>query len=246
MTLLDSNVKPVPDLGEDTWELFEAVEDSFGIDLGDYQDLRGITTRELAEMISKKAKHSTSEACLSVVAFYKLRRAFESLFGVPRGAIRPTEAVGHLLPSRDRNRKWQTLQEHVGLTLPRLHFPIWIPLFALATPPTLLVLLRALWRVPLSAIWIFDISCALYLITFVTLIPAVDERIQLPRVLPKTCKTFGGLVTVVTAHNYASLGGSNDENDVLKALRRLISMQLGISFEQVSPDTRIPNDLNIY
>jgi hypothetical protein len=235
-----------PVLGEDTWELFETIEDSFGIDLGDYHELCGETVRGLARTIAAKATHSTEERCLSAVAFYKLRRAFESLFDVPRSAIRPTESVGRLLPVKERVAKWEMLQGQLGVILPRLQFPMWIPLLAFLAPPACLASLRVIWGVPLTAIWIFNISCALWLVTFVSLIPAIDERFQLPRVLPRTCETFGGLVKVVSAHNYASLGGSFDENDVVESMRQLISMQLGVGLDQISPDTRIPNDLDIY
>jgi len=235
-----------PELGEDTWELFEAIEDSFGVDLGDYHEICGMTVRELAEIISKKAKYPTKDTCLSAIAFYRLRRAFGSLFSISRSAIRPATFVSDLLPLRHRSARWKTLEEHLGLTLPRLQFPGWLLLLVLVTPPALLLFLRASFGVRLSAIWIFDISCLLYLVTFVTIIPAVDERIPLSWVLPRTCETFGGLVTVVSARNHAALGGSSGENDVVKTMRQLISMQLGIDTEEISPETRIPHDLNIY
>jgi hypothetical protein len=41
MTLLDADVQRDPVLGEDTWELFEVIEDSFGVDLGDYSRSAG-------------------------------------------------------------------------------------------------------------------------------------------------------------------------------------------------------------
>jgi hypothetical protein len=69
MTLLDADVKPNPLLGEDTWELFEVIEDSFGVDLGDYSAVCGMTVSELAEVVSKKANYPAAEKCLSAVAF---------------------------------------------------------------------------------------------------------------------------------------------------------------------------------
>ena len=53
MTLLDADEKKeLNTAGEDTWELFEAIEESFGVDLGDYHALAGITVGELAENIA--------------------------------------------------------------------------------------------------------------------------------------------------------------------------------------------------
>jgi hypothetical protein len=238
-----------PDLGEDTWELFEAIEDSFGVDLGDYHEICGMTVRELADVISRKANYPSGDKCLSAVTFYKLRRAFESLFGVPRKAISPDASVGNLLPLKERNRGWERLQEHLGLTLPRLHFPGWLLLLALVIPPTLLVSLRVFWGVGLTALWIFNISCALYLVTFVSIIPAIDERFPLSRIIPRDCETFGGLTKVILAKNYASFAsqhGSSRGSDVLNAVRQLTATQLTMDPEEISPDTRIPHDLNIY
>ncbi|MGA2674819.1 MAG: hypothetical protein ABSE99_16500 [Terracidiphilus sp.] len=205
MTLIDADVKRDPVLGEDTWELFEVIEDSFGVDLGDYYAICGITLRELAELISRKANHPTEEKCLSAVAFYKLRRALEILFDIPRTAIRPATSVVDLLPLKHRSTRWQMLQEHLGLTLPRLQFPGWLLLLALVTPPALLFAIRAFLGARISVIWIFDGSFALYWITLVSIIPAIDKRFPLARVLPKSCETFGGLVTVISAHNYAAV-----------------------------------------
>jgi hypothetical protein len=42
------------------------------------------------------------------------------------------------------------------------------------------------------------------------------------------------------------LGGSLSENGILKTLRQLVAMQLSINLEEISPETRIPHDLDIY
>ncbi len=118
MTLLDADEKKeLNTVGEDTWELFEAIEESFGVDLGDYHALAGITVGELAENICRLANYPAEERCLSAVAFYRLRRAFETLFSVPRRAIRPTTSVVQLLPWKSRRTQWRMLQEHLELTV---------------------------------------------------------------------------------------------------------------------------------
>jgi hypothetical protein len=134
MTLLDADVKHNPVLGEDTWELFEVIEDSFGVDLGDYHALCGVTVTELASVICGKANYPTEEKCLSAVAFYRLRRAFEVLFGIPRTTIRPATAVRNLLPWKSRSTQWLMLQEHLGLKFPRLNLPGWLLLLTVFAP----------------------------------------------------------------------------------------------------------------
>ena len=75
MTLLDADVQRDPVLGEDTCELFEAIEDSFGVNLGDYSAICGMTVRELADVVYQKAAYPTQDRCLSAVAFYRIRRS---------------------------------------------------------------------------------------------------------------------------------------------------------------------------
>jgi hypothetical protein len=86
----------------------------------------------------------------------------------------------------------------------------------------------------------------LILLTFARIIPAVDARIPLARIIPEGCETFGGLVKAVLARNYAvfaSQGAGSSKGDVLKALRQLAAM---MDVEKVSLEARIPQDLDIY
>jgi len=249
MTLLDADVKQDPVLGEDTWELFEVIEDSFGVDLGDFSALCGKTVSELAEVVSKKANYPTPQKCLSAVAFYRLRSAFGTLFGIPRTTIRPATRLSDLLSGKVRRARWMMLQEHLGLTLPALRFPGWVLWLSLISPPALLISLRAFVGLRLSAGWIVGGSSVLILLTFARIIPAVDARIPPARIIPEGCETFGGLVKAVLARNYAvfaSQGAGSSEGDVLKALRQLAAMQLGMDVGKVSLESRIPQDLDIY
>lgn len=249
MTLLDADLKPDPVLGEDTWELFEAIEHSFGINLGDYHTICGMTVSELAELVCEKANYPTPEKCLSSVTFYRLRHAFETQFNVPNESIRPTTFVSELIPFKNRPARWKMLQDHVGLKLPNLQFPLWLLGVSLIAPPVFLLSLRALFGLRIGTIWIFNLSLVLYYLLFARVIPAIDKHFPLPRLLPKECATFGGFSEVVLALNYAafaSQNGSSREGGVLEALRLLIALQLGLKLEGIEPETRVPQDLNIY
>lgn len=82
MTLLDADLKPDPVLGEDTWELFEATGESFGVNLGDYHALCGANLRELADKIKTRASYPVNDVCRCGMAFYRLRRAFSEVLVV--------------------------------------------------------------------------------------------------------------------------------------------------------------------
>ena len=105
--LLDADVIHERDntLGEDTYDLFETIEDSFGVELGDYRALCGLTITEIAREISKKANYPDKDRCLSAVAFYKLRRALREMSEIPPAPIRPATPVAELLPWKNRRAR---------------------------------------------------------------------------------------------------------------------------------------------
>ena len=110
MTLLDANdLQGSNEVGEDTWELFESIEQSFGVDLGDFHDLAGISILELSQRIDGLAKFPAEDSCLSSVAFYALRRAFQSVTKTPRSSARPATRLQDLLPWRTRHLQWALL-----------------------------------------------------------------------------------------------------------------------------------------
>jgi hypothetical protein len=247
MTLLDADVKfereqELADVGEDTWELFETIEDSFGVDLGDYRSLCGLTITEIAREVSKKADYPDRERCLSAVVFYRLRRSFEKLFNTPRTAIRPATPLGNLLPWKNRRAQWKMLQEDLGLALPGLVFPGWALSLSIVCPAALLISLRAFCGFPLDIFAIFIYSILL-------IIPTAKALLPFARILPSGSETFGGLAKVVLARNYAAFAkqhGSSSESDVLSALQQLIATEMVRGLEEIPPYTIIPQGLNIY
>jgi hypothetical protein len=241
MTLLDADITPDPVLGEDTWDLFEAIEGSFGIDLGDYRSHCGRTIRDLAVVVEKLANYPNADKCSTAVAFYKLRRAFRQ-FGFARATIRPATSVCKLMPWRNRRTRWQQLRDQLGLAMPGLVYPRWALLLALFAPATVLISVRAIFGLPLSATSILVFSVLL-------LIPSFIASIPLARTLPPGTETCGGLAEIILARNYAAFAsqdGSSRVNDVLWALRQLVATEMVMRIEEVPPDTRIPHDLNIY
>jgi hypothetical protein len=244
MTLLDAREQQSSSLiGEDTWELFEAIEESFGVDLGDYYELSGITIRELAQKIETLADYSDESTCLSSVAFYKVRRAFESLSIAPRRSLRPATHLAPLLAWRTRDEQWRLLQERLDLQVPELRAPGWTLLFCIAAPVALLISLRFFLGLPASGTIIALCSIPLIVLAFRVVIPLTA------RVIPSDCETLGGLAKAVLALNYADFArvhGSSLEQGVLPALRWLVAMQTCIEIGKISSETRIPSDLNIY
>ncbi|MGF7181084.1 hypothetical protein RBB76_14080 [Tunturiibacter psychrotolerans] len=241
MTLLDADIKRDPVVGEDTWDLFEAIECSFGIDLGDYRSHCGRTIRDLAADVGRLTKYPSADKCLTAITFYRLRRALQQ-FGFPRSTVRPATPVRKLLPWRNRRMRWQQMRDQLGLELPGLLYPRWALLLALFGPVTILGCMKTFWGIPLSVASILGLSVLL-------VIPAIFASIPFARTLPPGSDTCGGLAEVILARNYAAIAtenGSRRGAEVLWALRQLVATEMVMNIEQVSPDARIPQDLNIY
>jgi hypothetical protein len=246
MTLLDADLKASSnEIGEDTWDLFAAIEDSFGVDLGNYHELAGISVGELADKISALAKYPDENACLSAVAFFRLRKALTEQFGLPRSAIRPTTSLYELLPWASRRTRWRLLEKHLGLEQPSLRWPGWVLLLALILPTSVLI-----------SIWThFDLRTSVqslswsFIALFVLFLLALRASLPLARALPSDCATVGGLAEALLAKNYAafaSMRGSSTFRGVTPALRQLVAFQSGLKLEEISASTRIPADLDIY
>jgi hypothetical protein len=244
MTLLDAqDLQGSNEVGEDTWELFEAIEQSFGVDLGNYHDLAGISILELSQRIDGLAKYPVEDSCLSLVAFNRLRRAFQNVTKTPRSSVRPTTQIHDLLPWWRRHLQWASLESELGLELPRLNLPSWLLLLCLILPASLLVYLRIFMGLRISGgiIAIGSIVLTLLALRAAMLYPA--------RSIPANLQTVGDLAKAVIASNYeafASAHGSSPERGVFPALRLLIAMQTCINIEKLFPETHIPSGLNIY
>lgn len=143
MTLLDADKQNgLNAVGEDTLELFESIERSFDVDLGDLESLAGVRVAELAENICRLASYPPKEKCLSAVAFYKLRYALAELSDISSKSIRPTTSIKKLLPWRSRKARWSAMQERLDLKLPQLVLPGWLLLLCITVPTTLLLLAK--------------------------------------------------------------------------------------------------------
>ena len=221
--------------------MFETIECSFRLDLGDYRSHCGRTIRDLAADVERLATYHDADRCLTAVTFYKLRRALQQ-FGFPRSAIRPATPLLKLLPWRNRRTRWKQIRDQLGLELPGLVYPRWALFFALFGPGTILTGMRAFWGIPLRVASILGISVLL-------VIPAIFASIPLAHALPPGSDTCGGLAELILVRNYAAIAtenGSPRSAEVLWALRQLVATETVMNFEEVSSDTRIPQDLNIY
>jgi hypothetical protein len=246
VTLLDADLKQLRNvLGQDTYELFALIEDSFGVAFPEYEALLGNSVQELTERLTSEPTYSKTDQCLSSVVFYKVRRAFREQVGRPQSKIRPATALAALLPWRSRRVNWCRLQEELALDLPALRWPPWLFAFSLAITVVSSIALSTLIKDSVgSGLSVTGMVFA----SFCLLILVLHLFLPLGRAFPKGCETFGGLVKLVLARNYATLAsqyGSTSQVEVTSLLCKLIALQVGLHPADLSGATRIPDDLNI-
>ncbi|MGA8741948.1 MAG: hypothetical protein WB561_12255 [Terracidiphilus sp.] len=134
------------------------------------------------------------------------------------------------------------MRDRSGLELPGLVYPRWALVLALFGPAIILTCMRVFGAIPLSV-------GSILVLSFLLVIPAILATLPFARALPPGSDTCGGLAEVVLARNYAAIAAENGSRrgaEVQWALRQLVATQMVMNIEEVSPDTRIPQDLNIY
>lgn len=174
-----------------------------------------------------------------------MRRAFLSLFGTPRRIIHPSADLTKLLPWTTRRTRWRNLQEHLDLTLPALVYTTWLVFLSLAAAIALGIFVltpsRQFGGRAIGLIEVIAGSFGAWLCLILLLIP-------LARGFPRSCDTFGDLVRLTLARNYATFAtqyGAVSDNQILTLLTHLIAAETNIDIKEVTPETRIPQGLNI-
>jgi hypothetical protein len=107
----------------DELDILRDVERVFGIAISDSEAERTLTVGQLYDLIEQKCGSRAAEACMSQIAFYRLRRALREMGVADR--IEPSTPVSVLVPigRGSIHRAWKLLARQSGLTLPLLETP---------------------------------------------------------------------------------------------------------------------------
>ncbi|MGC1413783.1 MAG: hypothetical protein WA817_00760 [Candidatus Acidiferrum sp.] len=234
--------------GEDTCELLETVEASFGVKFTEDDLVRAVDVRALADCVCRKLVHPVSERCLSSATFYGLRREFVSLFKVRRADVNPQTSLAKLLPWKVRKGRWRRLQDHLRYALPTLGMSYWelalsiVLVAVLFTLPTFGWHKLASYAGSMSGLFTVLGALCMWVVVLVLLSP-------LARKFPRGCETFGDLTRLTLARNYGIISaeyGVSSDQEVLDLLCRLIAAEEGLDIRKVTPETLFPEGLNIY
>ena len=110
-------------MGLDSVELVMTIEDKFGICIPDNEYQNISTVQQMADAIFERLTLAPNHKCLSQIIFYRIRKAFEE-FGNHRNDILPSTRMIDLLNSDNLKSDWSKLEDHIGLQIPKLIYPL--------------------------------------------------------------------------------------------------------------------------
>lgn len=230
--------------GSDAVDLVVEAEDTFGFSIPDKDSEVLDTVGKLYDYILANRFGGTPDGCVANVAFYKLRRALMTIFGIPRSDVRLSLDLATLIPTR-RRKNWSDLRRALGLRMPRLVRPLWVTVITTMIGLGLIlgvcfVLNETLGR---GAIWIgFPIA--------VCLVPYVLYRATEPLATKFRSEfaTVGGLTKSILGKNYGALSDQchrANPAEIWSALCALIGEELGVRPNQLTAGTNFVKDLNV-
>jgi hypothetical protein len=232
------------DSGDILLDIVLEVEDTFGFSIPD-EDAAGLTTMsKLYDYVLAHRFRGKQDACLSSIAFYKLRRALMSVLEIPRNAVRVSADLAAIIPRR-RRRTWRAIEKTTGCRLPWLRRPRWVVTLATlaalglgAAVPMLLGLkpFRGGVAVALLSAGVFGLVFLYRLTEF------------LAYEFPPDVTTVGQLATATLARNFQPIVAQSKQSatdaEVWEILRRIVGERLGVRLDQLTKETDFVKDLN--
>ncbi len=229
-------------MGLDVVELVMRVEEEFEIRIEDEEASLINTVGQLHTLILDKTGSLDTGRCQSSATFYQLRRVLVDLATAPRRAIRPTTAIGELLPLAQRRQQWKSWGDATGVEWPTLEKPKWmrtaIPLFFAA----IVGVGFYGWNASsYTVFWPYAFAfVALYKFHQWSETHAVD--------LPADCATMGGLTKAVMKLNY----GINTEprepqtsEEIWRKLKLILVDELAVEPDEITPNAQFVRDLRL-
>jgi len=174
--------------------------------------------------------------CVTRHVFYHLRTAL-------RVRCRPDESLASLVPRHTQCEEWRRLAATAALRLPALRRPVWafsgVAVFALGAAGALASVTRADHFHPEATVWLAGAAVLIAVLWLVTVPLAVH--------LPIHCRTIGDLTRTVAIANASALRVALGWGDAesWQTMRKIISDQVGIPPDEVTPEKEFVRDLGV-
>jgi acyl carrier protein len=245
-------------MGLDIVELVMEIEEEFDIRIPDDEAAQIMTLAHLHSFIHAQLRGRTNmDYCPSSRAFYRLRRVLTGEFGISRQSVTTRACMEGLLARDGRQRHWARLGRLLGgWEMPPLRRPDWAVRAMLlsgfgvvvsAMSCVVMIMANGPTWAPASAL----LLCAALL----GLAFRGTESFAIE--LPPSCMSVRGTVQSLLRTNYGRLvtetgedhgrlvreAGGLQQDEVWQRMCKIISKQLGVGLDKLTPDTRFTDDL---
>ena len=223
-------------MGLDGVEMLMAIEEEFQIVITEEEVYHCTTPKKMCAVIWSKLRQSKKTPCPSQHGFYLVRKAILKNTEVERKDLTPKMELNRVLPKKDRKEKWRKIINEIthGES-------IWAPLERSK------VLKISMWVTAIFLVFPFILYKTFYdlfLAFFGTIlfsILMVIGTIWAKTEFPKKFSTVGDLAKIVCSFDNTVW----TEEETYQKLKRIISEQLGVSIEDIHPDSHFVDDLGV-
>ncbi len=227
-------------MGLDAVELVMDVEDHFGIVIDDDEAGRLHTVGDLVALIRSRVDAASSSACLSLSAFFSLRRLIRDIVGDERMRLRPSQSIVDRLSRANRRELWRRLPEILGTVPPALRYPRMIRVVLFLLSVLLLIAAFAIasidWRMlPLTLF----VAGMLILLLFMS----TSSLRSVPR---DSMATLGDVSRMIVGRTAVTTDlDLPDDTAILDELRPIVANVLGVDVDRIVPEVRFVEDLGM-
>lgn len=227
-------------MGLDAVELVLAVEERFGIAIADDDAEKLVTPGLLIDYVCRQLEMTDTKRCQSQQAFYLLRRTLMQRTGAKRSEITPQRRIRDFFPGTDHTRDWPSLQAAVwargwpSLGRPRRLRRLLFVLSLAALAATIACCVRLHLRLG----DIVSISLVAWAVSGVLLL--ISTRKQCISI-PADLETLADLVPYVESSEEIRW----DRGGVARAVREIVTRQLGLAPSRYAENARFVEDLGV-
>lgn len=227
-------------MGLDSVELVIEVEERFDVTISDEEAGAIRTVGDLLELVDQRVKRRQSTTCLSLGWFLKLRSTTRDAASDPALRIRTGDKLIEVLTGRQRSDLWDRLSKQFDTSLPFLRRPkVFGVTFGMLALAWLIVGFVGVANGSYSALLSYLACGGGLLVVFL----ATEPLRTYP---PLGYETFGEITRRLVGLEALTVGfPAGDRSLLLEELASIVSEQLGVERDEVVPEARFVEDLNI-
>lgn len=227
-------------MGLDSVELLMSTEDAFQIHISDDEANKVVSVGDLYNLVLAKieVQEHNRKRCLTSAAFYRIRRALCEVMNLRRRDIRPETKLSGVIPLRGRRHNWKRFQDVLKLEVP----PLYPHFFLIASFAAVICVVPRVIGIELSILELLFLYFFAFIFSAIFLMKCAPIVVS---ALPSTVGSLAERVALTNASRLADEMGGLNKKEVWAIVSKIVIEHLGVKPEQVTPEARFVQDLNM-